>query len=250
MTIIPTSDTWVIYPEPNPQASLRLFCLPYAGAGASIFRMWPSDLPTTIEVCSLQFPGRENRIRESPITQLLPLVEEIGSVLFPLLDKPFALFGHSMGGLVGFELVRWLRRQKDLTPLHLFVSGAGSPHIPDPAPPIHNLPEPKFIEELRNLNGTLEEVLKEAELMRMILPTLRSDFAVYETYTYMDEPPLDCPISVFGGLKDYQVSREHLEAWRDQTSASFSLYMLPGDHFFLHTARLLLLSKICDELYL
>lgn len=242
-----TTDSWVVYPKPNPQASLRLFCFPYAGGGASIFRKWPQCLPVAIEVCSLQLPGRETRMKEPPFTRLTPLVQAITQVLLPHLDRRFAFFGHSMGALVSFEVARQLRRQYGLSPVHLFVSGAGAPHTHQPSPPIHDLPEPEFIEELRRLNGTPEEVLEYAELMQLMLPILRADFAVYETYAYSNEPPFDFPISVFGGLQD-KVTRDRLEAWRDQTSASFSLEMLPGNHFFLHTAQLLLLQNISQKL--
>ncbi|MCI0529785.1 MAG: thioesterase domain-containing protein, partial [Nitrospira sp.] len=180
---------------------------------------------------------------------LSPLVQVIAQALFPYLDKPFAFFGHSMGALVSFELTRHLRRQYRLGPVHLFVSGHHAPQIPDPDPPVHTLPEPAFLEELSRLNGTPKEVLEHTELMHLMLPTLRADFAVCETYTYTTEPPLDCPISAYGGLQDLEVSRDSLEAWQVQTRTSFSLRMFPGDHFFLHTAQPLLLRVLSWELH-
>lgn len=243
-----TNDCWVICTKPNPQANLRLFCFPYAGGGALSFRTWPNGLSTTIEVCAVELPGRGTRMRLAPFTQLESLVEALAQALLPNLNKPFALFGHSMGGLVSFELARLLRRKYGLLPVHLFVSGRRAPQVPDLDPPIHALPEPAFLDELRRYNGTPEAVLENKELMQLLLPILRADFAVLETYVYTTEPPLGCPITAFGGLQDCKVSCDHLEAWRNQTSASFSLQMLPGDHFFLNSAQALLLQSLTQHL--
>jgi medium-chain acyl-[acyl-carrier-protein] hydrolase len=186
---------------------------------------------------------------EPPFTQLEPLIQELTPVLLPCLDKPFAFFGHSMGALVSFELARILRKKYDLSPVHLFVSGRRTPQVPDPDPPIHTLPEPEFLDELRRYNGTPESVLENAELMQLFLPTLRADFAVLETYVYTPEPLLNCPITAFGGLEDWKASCEDLEAWREQTNADFSLQMFPGDHFFVHSAQPLLLQALSRALH-
>ncbi|MGH8612918.1 MAG: thioesterase II family protein [Gammaproteobacteria bacterium] len=242
------STQWLARSRPNPKARVRLFCFPYAGGGASAFHAWPQKLPTTVEVCAVHLPGRGNRFRESPFTQLSPLVQTLTDALLPHLTPPFAFFGHSMGALIGFELARQLRRQQRPSPIHLFVSGRGAPQIPPPEPPIHALPEPQFIAELQRFNGTPKEVIEHPELMQLLIPTLRADFAVCENYTYATDAPIDCSISAFGGLQDREVSRERLEAWRDQSRASFSLRMFPGDHFFLHTAEPALLETIAQLL--
>ena len=188
------------------------------------------------------------RLKEAPFTQLAPLVEAIAQSLLPYLDKPFAFFGHSMGGLTSFEAARLLRRTYARSPVHLFVSGRRAPQIPDSDSPIHTLPDAEFLKELRHLNGTPEAVLANEELMQLLLPTLRADFAVLETYTYQTESPLNCPITAFGGLQDPEVSCEMLEAWQEQTSATFSLQMFFGDHFFIHTAQSLLLQSLNQSL--
>ncbi|NEQ21294.1 MAG: thioesterase [Microcoleus sp. SIO2G3] len=240
---------WITCPRFNPQAKLRLFCFPYAGGGAMGFRTWLERLPSSVEVCPIELPGRGTRLIEPPFTRLEPLIQAIAQVLLPYLDKPFTFFGHSMGGLVCFELARLLRRNYSQSPVHLFVSGRRAPQIAEPKPPIHTLPEPEFLEELRRLNGTPEAVLEHTELIQLLLPTLRADFAVLETYVYASQPPLDCPITAFGGLQDSEVSREELEVWREQTNASFSLQMFPGDHFFLHSSQSLLLQSLSQELH-
>lgn len=248
MTTATAIDSWIAFRKPNPQARLRLICFPYAGMGASIFRTWPDGLPAEVEICPVELPGRGTRLIETPFTQLPPLVQALAQALAPLLDKPFAFFGHSLGALISFELARQLRRQSGVQPVRLFVSADRAPQIPHRDRPIHALPEEEFLAELRRLNGIPGKVLAEAELMQMLLPVLRADFAVYETYVYSIEPPLTCPISTLGGLQDQRVRRGDLEAWRDQTNGSFSLRMFPGDHFYWNTTQPLLLQALSQEL--
>lgn len=241
-------NRWLIFTKPNPGASLRLFSFPYAGGSTLIFRKWPEALPANVEMCSIELPGRGSRLREPAFATMAPLVEAIAQAISPYLDKPFAFFGHSMGAIISYELSRYLRRRQQVIPVHLFISGRRAPQIPDEEPPTYNLPEPEFIDELRRLNGTPREILQHPELMQLIMPQLRADFAVCQTYIYTPEAPLDCPISVFGGVKDHPVTRTNLEAWREQTTASFSLRMFPGDHFFLQTAAQTLLRILAEEL--
>lgn len=238
------ANPWITPLRRNPQARFRLFCFPYAGAGASIFRTWLEDVPAEIEICPIQLPGRENRIKETPFTRLSPLIQTLAPLLRPYLDIPFAFFGHSLGALLCFELAREFRKQNFPSPAHLFVSGSRAPQIPDLDAPIHRLPEPKFLESLRRLNGTREEVLQNPELLQVFLPALRSDFAILETYFYATQERLDCPITAFGGMEDSKVSHEQLDAWRNQTSGEFKLQLFPGDHFFLHHHRKALLDAI------
>ena len=242
------NDPWVTFPRPNRSALLRLFCLPYAGGGASAYRLWPAGLPPFVEVCPVQIPGREGRSREPLFAEWPPLVEAIGQAILPLLDRPFALFGHSLGAMLGFELARYLRRLHGKEPLHLSVSGRGAPQLPHREPPIHALPEKEFIEELVNYDGTPREVVEHAELMQFLLPILRADFRISETYTHTPGLPLGCPLSAFGGMLDSKVSREELEGWGAQTTTDFSVRMYPGGHFFIHTDRASLLRDISRDL--
>lgn len=242
MTLTATTP-WLSCPKPNPKSRLRLFCFPYAGAGASVFRSWAKQLPT-VEVFSIQPPGRETRLREPCFTRLDSLIQALLPDLLPYLDSPFAFFGHSMGALIGFELARQLQRSRYQTPIHLFVSGRRAPQLPPLEPPLHQLPNTEFLQSLQSYNGTPASVLQNSDLMDLFLPILKADFALIETYQYRAEDPLGCSISSFGGMQDSKVSLDALSAWRDQTSSAFTLQMFPGDHFYLNRQPESLLAAI------
>ena len=242
------NNPWFVISRPRPQARLRLFCFPYSGAGPNIFYQWANLLPPAIEVCAVQYPGRGVRMSEPPIVHMDELIAAIAPQMSSYFDKPFAFFGHSLGAVVAFELARGLRRDYDRLPVHLIVSGHSAPQIPDRRPPIHALPDDVFIAELRKLNGTPEEVLQNQELLSLLLPILRADFQLSETYEYRPEAPLATPLAAFGGLGDPFINREELEAWAEHSSAGFRVRMFPGDHFYLNTNRALLLQALAREL--
>ncbi|WP_413160463.1 thioesterase II family protein [Capilliphycus salinus ALCB114379] len=248
MTTTQNFNTWLTCPQPNPEAKLRLFCFHYAGGGALIFRNWSYYFSSSIELCAVELPGRGKRLREPAYTKMKPLIQALSLALDSYLDKPFVFFGHSMGGLVSFELARQLRREYGFTPQHLFVSGCRAPQIPDPDPPIHQLSNSEFIEQLRRYNGTPEAILQNKELMDLLMPCLRADFAVLETYNYQYEPPLNCGITAFNGSADQQVNQADMLAWEDQTGADFYLKTIAGDHFFIHSHQSLLLQFISEEI--
>lgn len=233
---MPPVDPWLPFRKPRPGSKLRLFCFPYAGGGASIYRGWQEELPPTIEVCAVQLPGREGRLREAPVPDLLKLVSMIAGGLAPHLDMPFAFFGHSMGSWIGFELCRELRRRGGPAPRRLVVSACPAPHLPDDDA-THNLPDDALIDRLRDIGGMAPEILAHRELMEMILPVFRADAAVTETHQHAEEPPLDLPLAVFGGLSDEKATREQLEAWQRHTTGAFSIHLFPGAHFFLQSER-------------
>jgi medium-chain acyl-[acyl-carrier-protein] hydrolase len=147
-------------PTADPQVKLRLFCLPFGGAGASVYRNWHRSLPKSVEVCPIQLPGREERLSEKLFTHITPLITKLGQVLEPYLDRPFALFGHSMGALISFELTRRLRKLNQPMPAQLFISGRPAPQIPLTNSPTFHLPDPEFVEELRQMQGPPETVLQ------------------------------------------------------------------------------------------
>jgi medium-chain acyl-[acyl-carrier-protein] hydrolase len=250
MTNTPISDPWIQYWQRKSGARIRLFCFPYAGGGVSLFRTWPQSSPPEVEVCPVQLPGRENRLTEVAFSHIHPLIDTLAMALRPYLDMPYAFFGHSMGALISFELARRLRQtEPGLEPVHLFVSGRRAPQLPDPDPPTHDLPEAEFIEELRRLKGTPEDVLQNEELLHLLLPLLRADFALCETYTYDQDKPLGCAISAFSGLQDAEVPRDVIAAWKKQTYSSFRLRLFVGGHFFVDQQQASLLRAISQDLF-
>jgi medium-chain acyl-[acyl-carrier-protein] hydrolase len=176
------------------------------------------------------------------------LVAAAADAIKPLLDVPISLFGHSVGALVCFELAHLLAEEFGVNVAHLFVSGSRGPQLPRNQPRLYDLPEDEFVTELKALNGTPPEILENPEFMKMMSATLRADFALADSYRPSSRPPLNCPITAFGGLEDTLVSREDLEAWKSQTTNSFHLWQLPGDHFFIHTSDSLVLQIISREI--
>lgn len=248
MTTTQTFDSWVKYLRSNFDAKLRLFCFPSAGGEALSFSSWSADINSDIQVYPIELPGHGLRQRENSFTHIEPLIETLALTLLPYLDKPFAFFGHGMGGLISFELAHLLRKDYGQSPVHLFISSHRAPQIPLLELPIHNLPEPEFINKLRRFDRMFEAVLENAELKNQHLPTLRADFAVLETYVYTPRSRLDCPISALGGLQDSRVSCNDLEAWREQTNVNFSMQMFKGNHSFIRSAQPLLLQFLNQEL--
>ncbi len=216
-----------------------------------MYREWPELMSPEIEVCALQLPGRENRLRERPFTRLADAVRDAAQALHSYLDVPFALFGHSMGGLFCFELARLLRSEYAATPVHVFISARRAAQVPDPRPPLSPLPDDRFVAEIcRRYNGIPGEVRRDSDLMELLLPMLRADVEMLETYTYVPGPKLGCPITVFGGREDTETSVQELAAWQEQTNAHFQTRMFAGDHFFLQSAQTEILEAISQQLKL
>lgn len=241
-------ESWLGAFRRAPQARITLFCFPYAGGTNLIYKNWAAHLPPSIALCPLLLPGRASRLHEPAFTDVFSMVEAIAEAIRPDLGMPFAFFGHSMGGLIGLELARLLRRQDGAQPEHLFVSGCRAPQIPDPDPPTYNLPDAEFLAEVDRLNGTPKDVLEHPELMKLLVPLLRADFQVCQGYVSPPEPPLSCPITAFGGLQDSDIPRAHITAWSEATTGRFTHRMLPGDHFFLHAHEPLIVHAVASEL--
>lgn len=242
------SSIWFSRGNRRSSARIRLFCFPYAAGNSSIFKAWPKLLFDAVDICPINLPGRGIRFHEKPYQQLTPLVQELVSAMAAHLDLPFAFFGHSLGGLIAFELAQALRAEGLNIPLCLFVSACRAPRLDLPSGRLHDAPDDELLAKLRRLNGTPGEILDNRELMSMMLPTLRADFALWETYRYAHNQPLECPIVAFGGIQDHGTGLEQLEPWREETLGSFSLHLLPGDHFFIHSQEATLLNLIARHL--
>jgi len=238
---------WLVRPRPNPRAALRLLCFPFAGGGASVFRTWPAALPADIELLAVELPGRETRFRERPFQRLAPLIAALTDAVAPHLQAPFAIYGHSLGALIGFSFARELRRRSLAGPVHLFVSGRRAPQLPERSP-MHQLPEPQFLDQLRRLGGIPDALFQQPDIMEVFLPILRADITVAETEPPSPEPPLACPITALGGLTDDRARLEELDAWQAQTSAAFEREIFPGGHFFLQSARTAFLASLSRRL--
>jgi surfactin synthase thioesterase subunit len=226
---------------------LNLFCFPYAGGGASVFRMWQRSLPDWVAVCAVQPPGRENRIKEAAIADVHVLVEELLPSIIAHTDLPFAFMGYSTGALVAFEMVRRLRREGRTLPLLLCAAAARAPHIPEPRP-LHHLPEEELIEGLRRFSGTPEEILRNRDLMELYLPMLRADLAIEELYEHGEEDPLDIDVAAFYGSDDDEAPRSVVEPWGRHTGRNFDLQEVDGGHFFIRTAAANFLSGLTAAL--
>jgi surfactin synthase thioesterase subunit len=229
----PAKDPWIQRPRPRPDARLRLLLLPHAGGGASSFRGWADALPPDVEVCPVQLPGRENRVMEKAFDRMPPLVQALAEVMERWRDLPFAVFGHSNGALVGFELARLARRTGTPGPVHLFASGRRAPDVPSRLPDVHQLPDDQMISELARLGGMPKQVTEHPELMQLLLPLLRADLALIETYEFREEPPISIPITVYTSTADPRVNLDEARAWERHTAGGFEMRVFPGDHFYL-----------------
>lgn len=229
---------WLVCPSRG-SGKIRAFCFPHAGAGISVFRGWAQRLQDVAEVSYVQLPGREDRFREPPFTSLADLVGALVEVFAPVIDRPYVLYGHSVGGLIAFELARALRRMACPEPSYLFVSATSSPQTTWPHRPIHQLPEEEFLDEIQQRYRRVpRQLLEDPEMRRVMVPVLRSDVALIETYVYEPDAKLACPISAYGGLADLTVSRASLEGWRHQTCDMFELELLNAGHFFIGAGQM------------
>lgn len=215
----------------DPEADIRLLCLPHAGAGAAVYRAWGSGLPSHIAVCPVQPPGREKRRGEPPLVTVEAVVSPLAREIVSEVRPPYALFGHSTGALCAFELVRELRRLGARQPVHLFVSGRRAPQIPMERTNLSGMSVGELADVLRGLGGTPQEILQNRELLVLMQPLLAADFSVNEAYSYRPEPPVEIPITVFAATEDVGADVEQLAPWEEQTCAEFRMHTLAGGHF-------------------
>lgn len=237
-------------PARNPEARVRLFCLPHAGAGTAGYHAWKRLLPASIEVFPVQIPGRESRLAEPSYIDSEALIEGIALAMADHLDKPYSIFGHSMGALLALDLALRLRERGQPEPVYLFVSGRNATHVPMKHGSIHKLTDDEFLDALAVRYGGLpQEILETPELLELYLPILRADLTLLETHIYTQRAPLSCPIAALAGKDDGNVSPEGLTAWGEHTTGRFENRWFEGDHFYLNGAsRPLLLEFITEQL--
>lgn len=243
------TTSWLVCQPVEIHPRLRLFCLPHAGGGSIAFHSWRAKLPPLVQICPVLLPGREMRLEESFYTQMDPLVEAITQELTPWLEVPFVVFGHSMGALLAFEWVRNLRRNGLPMPNWIFLSGRPAPDAQMDSSSLQSLPDREFLEQLTlRYQGISQEFLRDPDLIQFFLPVLRADIAVVESYQFHAEAPLDCPMTVFGGVEDATASYEQLLAWKNHTQERFQLQLFPGGHFYSQDPMLKALSATLIEL--
>jgi len=232
--MISRSTPWLVR-QAGASRRIRLFCFPYAGGSASSFARWQAALGPTIEACAVQLPGRGARMEEQALTSMQRLVEQMGEVVAQAADLPFAFFGHSLGGLLAFELARHCEQRGLPVPFHIFVSGCHAPRHRRRLTRHHELPDDALIEVLKGFDGTPVEVLQNRELMELVLPTIRADFKLVADYEYRPSEPLRMPITVLAGRNDSFDSEEQVSGWHAETTGPCHIHWFVGGHFFIHS---------------
>lgn len=213
-----------------------------------MFHGWPPLLGDDIEVLGAQIPGRGARLRERPYRRMAQLIPALVDAIRPRLDVPYGIFGHSLGAIVAFELVRALRRAGSPLPASLVVSARSAPQLPRKLPPIHPLPRAAFIQALEQRYGMADPMLRDPDMAALLYPPLQADMEMFETWVYEAEAPLPVPLVACVGSRDPTATPETLEAWREQTSERFTLHVVDGDHFYPLRNRAPLLGILRDAL--
>ncbi len=229
-------------------ARSRLYCFPYAGGSINTFLSWQQSLGESTEVCAAQLPGRGGRFLEPPCTSFDELVSTLGRLIAQDANLPFVLYGHSLGALVAFEVARYLRTHDLPMPESLIVSGCEAPHIRSAPKKYEEYSDNDLIQSLGELNGTPPEVLNNAELMQMLLPVIRADFALFSHYQFHRGAVLDIPITVLNGTEDDHIEKENVNDWVSLTRGLCNVQWLEGDHFFIDQSQPALLECLVSRL--
>ena len=229
--------------------SMRLFCFPYAGGSASVFRDWNAYLPKNIDAFAIQPPGRETRFAEPPVSDFREYVKQSVQAILPFTDRPFAIFGHSLGAAAAFETARLLEKHGVATRL-LIVSGRQSPGSPPRNAPIAHLPDADFLKAVASYNGTPAEVLDNQDLMEILLPMMRADFSLAENYRYTPDLKLSCPIIALASRQDQWLDAETIARWSGMTAGPFESKWFEGDHFYLNQYTRELVELVGERLRL
>jgi medium-chain acyl-[acyl-carrier-protein] hydrolase len=238
-------DRWLFRRAARPAPRLRLFCVPFAGCGASAFNAWPSAFPESVELLAIQLPGRESRYGTVALTDAHEAARLLADAIERYLDLDYAFFGYSMGALIAFEVIRELRRQGAPMPVQLFAAARRAPQLAATRPPLAHLPREAFLRQLCDYYYECPPpAWQNPELLEIILPVLRADMALCESYVYCHEPPFAFPIQAFAGQRDESAPLSAVQAWRDQTTGAFDLEVFEGGHFFINSS----LSRLQHDL--
>lgn len=234
--------TWFIFPDPKPNAKVRLFCFHCAGSNAALFSPWAKQLGPDQELIAVQLPGRGTQFGKPLLTDMNSVISYLSDAIQPYCDRPFVFFGHSLGALIAYELAHKLKT----LPECLVVAGRSPPHYASNRLTYH-LPDKMFIEFIKEYNGIPIEVLRDEGLMSLFLPILRADFQILETYVYQERVPLPCDLIALGGSEDHMVNPQHMQEWKPYTSGKFDFRLFSGDHFFIKSHHADILKLFLKE---
>lgn len=240
-------NAWIRRFHHEPNSRVTLVCFPHAGGSASFFYPVSDALQSTLQVVALQYPGRQDRRQEQPLTTIAELADESFAALRPLMDRPLAFFGHSMGATLAFEVAVRMQRELAAAPVTLFASARRAPSR-HRVETVHQRDDDGIVAELKNLSGTDSRIMGDEELLRMILPAIRSDYTAAETYRYQPGPMLDCPIVTLVSDSDPKVTVDEAQSWADHTTGGFELHTFSGGHFYLAQHQRAVINLISDQL--
>ena len=245
------NNPWTVFIQKNPKALMRLFCFHYGGGSASAFINWASKIPTDIELIAIQLPGREGRFGEPCVGSVSELVEKVLPAIKPLLNKPYVIFGHSLGAINAFEVIRAIKRQQLRQPELFIPSGVKAPEFPYNAQHISHLPDSLFVAALKErYKSTIGNLLDTPEVREVFLPQLRADFNLIESYKFVagDDAKFGCPILALAGEMEYQITEEQLNCWKNYTNKKSESKRFPGGHFFIQEQEDDVLALVVEKI--
>jgi medium-chain acyl-[acyl-carrier-protein] hydrolase len=236
---------WFLTQNPRPDAQFRLFCFPYAGGSAAAYAAWGKLIPPNVELVAIQPPGRANRMNEKLLTSVEQMADQISQVIAPLLDRPYVIYGHSLGAAVSFEFLHKLHERRLPPPIRYFCGARRAAHNAPRIPPIHDYPLEQFKSELRDSYGTSEMILNNPELMEIFAPILRTDFAAAYAYRRRPLVKLECEVSAFCGAADDKVLFEDMVGWQEHFTKAVDFKVFEGGHMFLDENREAVIDAVC-----